>query len=244
MDKENLLQVAVCDDNPKDLAALDGLIKKSGIAAKRHTFSSGEDFLAAFRAGRYDLIFMDIYMKGMRGIETVAAIRKADENVVIAFVTTSPDFKAESYSLDAMKYIEKPVTEKAVLSTLELARSIRQSRPTISISEAGGEVTAVYLNSIIYIEQRNHVLEIHTAERVITTSQSVKMNEIEKRLPKPPFTRCHRSYIVNLDHVQTAKMEGYCFYMKNGDRADIRRGGFTHHHTEWQNRCLDKTGEE
>ncbi len=243
MDKAIVLQVAVCDDTSKDLAALDRLIEKSGVAAERHAFESGEDFLATFRAGLYDLVFMDIYMKGMRGIETVEAIRKTDENVVIAFVTSSPDFKSESYSLDAMKYLEKPVKEKDVIKTLELALSLRKDRPALTVTEAGGVVTEVYLSGIVYLEQQNHVVEIHTTERVITTSQTARLDEIEKRLPSPPFTRCHRSYIVNLDYVQRADKDINCFYMKNSARVDIRRGGFTRYKTEWQNHCMDKAGE-
>ncbi len=242
MDKITVLQVAVCDDAPEDLAVLGGIIEKSGIAAQCHTFESGEDFLATFRTGLYDLIFMDIYMNGMRGIETVETIRKTDENVIIAFVTSSPDHKAESYSLDALKYLEKPVSEKAVLSTLALALSVRKNRPSITITEAGGAMTEVYLNTIMYIELKNHVLEFHTDDRVITTSQSARLNEMEKRLPSPPFTRCHRSYIVNLDYVHRADKEDNCFYMKNSARVDIRRGGFTRYKTEWQNQCMDKTG--
>ena len=243
MDRAIVLQVAVCDDTPEDLAALGRLIEKSGIAAELHVFESGEDFLATFRAGIYDLVFMDIYMKGMRGIETVEAIRRTDENVVIAFVTSSPEHQSESYSLDALKYLEKPVKEKDVKKTLELALSLRKDRPALTVTEAGGTATEVYLSGIIYFEQQNHVVEVHTTERVITTSQTARLNEIVKRLPSPPFVRCHRSYIVNLDYVQRADKDENCFYMQNSARVDIRRGGFTLYKTEWQNRCMDKAGE-
>ena len=69
------------------------------------------------------------------------------------------------------------------------------------------------------------------------------MHELEKRLPAPPFMRCHRSYLVNLDYVQRADKEAYCFYMKNDDRVDIRREEFTRCKAQWQNRCIDKAVE-
>jgi DNA-binding LytR/AlgR family response regulator len=174
----------------------------------------------------YDLIFMDIYMKSLRGIETVEAIREKDENVTIAFTTSSPDHTRESYRLNALKYLEKPVTEKAVRDTLELALMKQKSRPMLTVTEAGGETADVYLDSILYFEHKNHVAELHTASRLIVTSQAARLDEFEKRLPSPPFLRCHRSYLINLAYVREADREKNCFFMKNGDRADIRRGQF------------------
>ncbi len=237
------LQIAICEDNPKDLATLQEIIEKSGVSSACQSFESGEDFLESYCALKYDLIFMDIYMKGLMGIETVEAIRDLDENVVIAFVTSSPDHTRESYKLGALKYLEKPVTEKDVLSALELALAKRLRRQTLTLAAAGGESVNVMLDTVAYFEQQQHVIEIHTISGVIRTSQGVKMDELEKRLLSPPFLRCHRSYIVNLDYVQRADREDNCFYMKSGDRVDIRRGGFTALKEAWHNRCMDKAGE-
>ncbi len=239
---DNTLNIAVCEDEPDDAAALIGMIKKTGVASVCQSFQSGEEFLASFCAWKYDLVFMDIYMTGMRGIETVEAIRRADENVIIAFVTTSPDFMRESYRLDALKYIEKPVTEKAVASALELAVMKQKSRASIVLTAAGGESINLMLDTVSYFEQRQHVIEIHTASGVLRTSQSAKMNGLEKLLPNPPFLRCHRSYIVNLDYVLQASMESYAFMMKNGDRVDIKRGRFTECKTAYQKWLLGKMG--
>ncbi len=244
MKKATVLQIAVCEDNLADTALLCGLIEKSGIPLACARFESGEEFLSAFHAGMYDLIFMDIYMKGLQGIETAEAIREKDENVIIAFTTSSPDHTRESYRLNALKYIDKPVREKDVKEALELALMKRRNRPSITLASAGGEAMEIYLDTVIYFEHKNHVVELHTTGRVIQTSQAARLDELEKRLPSPPFTRCHRSYLINLDYVREADREENCFFMKNGDRADIRRGGFAKYRTEWLNRCLDKVGRD
>lgn len=83
------LQEAICEDSPADQDNLLALIEKSGVSSRCDVFNSGEDFLARYQPGKYGLIFMDIYMGVLSGVETVAAIRKADENVPIAFVTSS-----------------------------------------------------------------------------------------------------------------------------------------------------------
>ena len=237
------LQVAICEDNQKDLAALRDMIEKTDISAACFCFDSGEAFLESFCALKYDLIFMDIYMKGARGLETVAAIRSLDETAVIAFVTSSPDHTRESYKLGALKYLDKPVTEKEVLNAMELALAQRNSRQTVTLAAAGGASVNILLDTVVYFEQQQHVIEIHTVSGVIKTSQGIKMNELEKRLPSPPFLRCHRSYLVNLDYIQRADREANCFYMKSGDRVDIRRGGFTLYKEAWHNRCMDKAVE-
>ncbi|MEG1269653.1 MAG: response regulator, partial [Oscillospiraceae bacterium] len=104
-------------------------IEKSGIPASCTTFESGEAFLQDYRAEKYDLIFMDIYMARITEIETVTAIREIDGAVPIAFVTTSTDHTLKSYRLEALKYIEKPVKKKAVQELLSLAQLKKENTP-------------------------------------------------------------------------------------------------------------------
>lgn len=224
MDNTYSLQIAVCEDNPADAALLESHIEKSGIPSARRGFDDGEAFLRSFRAGLYDLVFLDIYMGGMNGIEVAKAIRETDEYVVIAFTTTSPDHTLESYRLGALKYLEKPVTADGVRETMELALFKRKSRSFITLTMSGGKRADIALDSVLYFELKDHVIKIHTSAGLLTTSQSVRIDDIEKRLPSPPFMRCHRSYMVNLNYVHTVDRELQAFIMKNGDRADIRRG--------------------
>ena len=242
MDRAGTLHIAVCEDNAEDSVALINIIEASGVVSVCQCFETGEKLLASFCAWKYDLVFMDIYMQGMHGIETVEEIRRIDENVVIAFVTSSPDHMRDGYRLDALKYIEKPVTERAVLSTLELAVMMQKNRRSLGIAAAGGEYVDLLLDTVTYFEQNRHVIEIHTVTGVLRTSQSVKMNELEKQLPSPPFIRCHRSYIVNFDYVLNASMESYAFMMNDGGRVDIKRGRFTEFKTAYQKWRLYKAG--
>ena len=226
MDKPFVLRIAVCEDEQADAALLKSYIEKSGVPSDPRFFTSAEEFLASFRAFKYDLIFMDVYMEGMLGIEAVRKIRGADENVVIAFTTNSPDHTLESYRLGAIKYLEKPVSPGGVAEALSFARLIRENSPRVTLKTEGGGREDVPLDSIMYFEQQNYVVAVHTASRVFTTSRSVRLDELEKSLPSPPFLRCHRSYLINLNYAHTCDREKNAFIMKNGDRADMRRGGF------------------
>lgn len=250
MDTQYALQIAVCEDDLSDAALLESHIKKSGVPARRHGFGSCEELLSDFTAGKYDLIFMDVYMKNTQGvhaalgIEAAAKIRTADKNVMIAFTTSSPDHTREGYQLKAFRYLEKPLVIDDVKETLELALTQRKNRPFITITTTGGGHEDIPLDSIIYFEQQNYVIEVYTTSGVLRTSKSARMDNLESRLPSPPFLRCHRSYLVNLEYVLRADKELNAFIMKNGGRADIGRGKFAMCKSEFEKRRLDGIWED
>jgi len=219
---ENPLKTAICEDRPEDAALLVDYISRSGIAAACEVFPSGEELLNGFFAGRYDLIFLDIYMQGMRGIDAAEKIREKDESVVLAFTTTSRDHALESYRLGALKYLEKPVKAAEVKQALSLARANRSSAAYISVM-AGGKKTDIPINSILYCEQQDHAVTLNTEGGPLRASQSVKLSAIEPLLPSPQFLRCHQSYVVNLRYVEKLDREMRTFTMKNGGTVYIRR---------------------
>lgn len=220
---KNPLHIAICDDSLSDAARLRTFVEQSGIAAVCEIFESGEKLLHSFCGATYDIIFMDIYMKGLRGTQAVEQIRVLDETVLIAFTTISTDHALESYRLNALKYIEKPVTLEPVLALLEFAMMMRRTRPSITLL-IGGRDKEIFLDDILYIEQSNLTALINTQDGVYRTSQSVKLDHIEAKLSSPSFIRCHHSFIVNLRYVEGLNQELMLFMMNNGDKAYIRRG--------------------
>lgn len=125
--------IAICEDTPADAQLLLSYISDSGIAGRCESFSSGEALLEAFRPGKYDLIFLDIYMGGMKGVDAAAEIRKADRTVTLAFTTTSTEHTLESYRLKAAGYLEKPVKREDVREMLSLVLAKRSSAAYISL---------------------------------------------------------------------------------------------------------------
>ena len=244
MEKDIILQIAVCEDDPADVALLARHIEKSGIAAELCSFESGDEFLASFCARKYDLIFMDIYMKGISGVDAVREIRRLDRNAEVAFMTASPDHALESYRLGVSKYLEKPITPDAVKEALEYALLKRRTAPLLTLKTSGGREENIPLDSILYLESRGHAVEVHTFSGVITTSRTARLDEIEKLLPQPQFLRCHRSFLINLDHVVKADRELHVFVMKNGGMASIRRGHLVKYERELDGWYLYKAGRD
>ncbi len=214
------LKIAVCEDTSADADLLLSYLAKSGIAAEWEAFTSGEGLLAAFLPGKYDLLFLDIYMSGIRGVDAAAAIRKADRTVTLVFTTTSKDHALESYRLKAASYLEKPVKQEDVREVLELVLAKRNSAAYISLLIEGVN-RKLPLESILFFEQQNHSVMVHTQAEVLRTSQTVKLSHIERMLPDS-FFRCHHSYIVNLRAVCKADKELKVFTMQDGNRVHIR----------------------
>lgn len=225
IDNQHSLRIAICEDFPADALVLKEHISKSGLPTQCMHFSNGEDLLHCLTPGKYDLFFLDIYMNGITGIQAAEKIREIDETAILVFITSSLDHTLESYRLGALMYLEKPVKAAGVKEAIELALMKKKHRATITLWLAGGKNQAVPLDEIRYFEQKGHIIQVYTTSQgILHTTQSVKMNDIEKQLPSPQFLRCHRSYLVNLEYVQRVDKQLHAFRMNNGDQVDIRRG--------------------
>lgn len=215
------LNIAACEDMRDDLAFLLSCVEESGIPAVCEPFPSGEGLLAAFSPGKYDLIFLDIYMDGMRGIDAAAKIRETDNGVMLVFTTTSTEHALESYRLKALCYLEKPVKPAEVKEAMELALRKRGEAPCITLL-IEGQKRDIPLERILYFEQQNHAVMVNTLTDTLRTSQTVKLKQIEELLPDT-FLRCHHSFIANLKHVKSLDRELKTFVMQNGDSVYIRQ---------------------
>lgn len=236
-----VLRVAVCEDSPEEQNKLLALIEKSGVSAHCTAFASGEDFLANYQAGKYNLIFMDIYMGGISGVETVAAIRRVDENVPVAFATTSTEHTLEGYRLGVLKYIEKPVKEKAVRELLEFARLKQENTPRLNLKIDGRDL-GVPFERILYAEQKAHNLILYlTGGEVLQAIE--RLDIVEPQFEGQGFFRCHKSYLVNLVYIRNFDRRLMVFNMKEGNNVHIRRESLSNARKAYENYLFGKARE-
>ncbi len=218
---EELLYIAVCEDDPGDMELLVSCIAKNGMDTRTDRFVSGEELLKEFLPGKYDVIFLDIYMKGMRGIDAAAEIRKTDRAVTLVFTTASTEHTLESYRLKAASYLEKPVRREDVREILSLALAKRNTAAYITLLIEGAN-RSLPLDGILYFELQNHAVMVHSHAETLRASQTVRLAHIEPALPGH-FFRCHHSCIVNLRYVKEIDRELSVFIMQNNNRVHIRR---------------------
>lgn len=215
--EDSALKIALCEDTPVDADLLTALIDMSKVPYVLDSFLSGEALLEGFHKEKYDLIFLDVYMGELSGVQTAEFIRDIDTQVVIVFTTTSEDFTREGYRLNAYKYLLKPVVEEDVVDALELATLKRDKAQGATIAIVTDNIPVIIpLNDIIFVESSNRKSVIYTTGETYATTMTI--DALEKLLPSPRFLRSHRSYIVNLDHVDDLEED---FIMDNGEIAYI-----------------------
>lgn len=210
------MRAAIIDDRADDretlFRELDSVLRERGYRVDAiDAFSGGEEFLSSFEQGKYDLIFFDIYMEGMNGIETASRVRSADKNVRVIFVTTSNDFAAESYSLRADYYLLKPFVHEDIVKALTLIDMADYERQRIVRLP---DDSTCLLHDILYSEYYNHRVIIHlkgAVKKKLRTSQA-KMEEI--LCANDSFLTCTKGIIVNLEYVQRID-DGTIFLAEN-----------------------------
>ena len=218
---EKALKIAVCEDSPEDEKILLDILASASIPSTTVVFQSGEALFESFKPLTYDLLLSDIYMSGLSGVETVKKIRELDEDLPIAFITSSPDHTLESYRLNVLKYIEKPYKPKDIEGILLLAKMNRDSAPALVILKNGKE-NRIRFSDILYLEQQTHHVTVFLRDG---TDVSVydKLTALAPQLQLQEFYSPHKSFYVNLDYVRSIDSEFKCFIMATGAKVPIRR---------------------
>ncbi|MFA6829972.1 MAG: LytTR family DNA-binding domain-containing protein [Bacilli bacterium] len=165
------------------------------------SYSDGLAFLSGYKCN-CDLVFMDIEMPGINGMETARRLREKDKNVMIVFVTAMAQYAVESYDVRAFDYILKPFSYSSFF--MKFGRILNQLNHLLNEDI----LTVFYRDSkkvlkicdITYVEVSDHNLIYHTSNEEIVVRQTI--SEAEKKLNKYHFARCNSCYLVNLKYVE------------------------------------------
>lgn len=219
-----MLRIAVCDDCPDFLEQVTALLNlwpdKPGTL-NCECFSDGDALLRAHTETPFDIILLDVIMPLLNGIDTAKELRMQDKSVKIVFLTSSPEFAVDSYTVKANNYLLKPVDAPALYRCLdELYADIRQKARCI-IVQSSSAAYRVELDSIEHIEAQNkHILFALSDGRTIESINPLYSLE-GKLLLSDGFFKCHRSYIVNLYQIDTYTAKE--IKMRSGCRIPISR---------------------
>lgn len=199
MDQE--IKVAVCDDLAEDRRRIIDLLSeytdKNNLYVKIEEFSSGEGFLASDTAV-YSLVFMDIFMDGINGMETAKTLISRNSRVQIVFQSTSTEYAAEAFDIEALHYIVKPVGKEKLFNILDRFFDSVYSLRTVNV-KVGRLEESIYISDILYVEADGKRAKVHTKKGVVDVSMSVA--DLEECLPANEFCRPIRWALVSMREI-------------------------------------------
>lgn len=150
-----------------------------------------------------DLLFLDIRLPDMDGMETARRIRQVDENVAILFITSLSQYTIEGYSVGALDYILKPVAYASFRAKMERVLRLcahREPGAVLWLKSRNGQ-RRVSASEILYLESASHDISIHAVDGSVI-KQWGTLTDFESQLAGDHFVRCNSCYLVNLKYVQ------------------------------------------
>lgn len=221
------MKIAVIDDLMNDSSLLISHLDKYFLEKQQKylidKFESGETFLSSFSAGEYDIIFLDIYMGGMTGIETAEKIREKDTDSAIVFLSTSNSFASESYDVNAFSYLIKPITYDTLSSLMErLIKFTGIEVKTLNVLYRSKPEIPLKINydKIMYIDVEKKIVRIHLVNNTIEISNNFS-ECTDILLNDERFSNCCKGYIINFDYADS--IDGNDFILENGERIPIKK---------------------
>lgn len=219
------MRIAIVDDVAVERtllrSRLESQVQSRHLGVQILEFDSGEAFLAAAREESFDVLFLDIYMGGITGVETAAELRSFDSECLLVFTTTSRDHALDGFRVRAMHYLVKPYAEDEVSTLLdEILRRIPKADKHITIKVNGSNMQLSF-RDIVRAEHYAHQIHIKAASgRTFVTRQS--FGEFTAPLKTDErFFVCGRGVIINMEHA--TDIGNGSFTMDDGSTAGISR---------------------
>lgn len=215
------MRIALCEDDEAQAEALRSAVERHlaarGMRARLDGFRDGNRMIDAVREGGepFSLVFLDVYLENSNGISTARALRGIDPAVPIVFLTVSREHAVESYEVHAADYLIKPVDPAAIARTLD--RILPAVPPRLAFRVGPSRRFFAY-GDIAYLESRDHAVLLHTVDGACHRGLA-KLDDVQEELRDARFLRCHRSCIVNMDHIADVRDD---FILRDGTCVPVR----------------------
>lgn len=227
-----MIKVAVCDDEEIFGKRLHSIIsqylEEKKLFFEIDIFHSGAEFVAlGAEMSKYQIVFLDINMDDLDGIETAKQLRTYCQDTYVVFVTAYLNYTLEGYKVEAIRYILKgtinfgDLVYEALDAICEKMRYV-EKKEVFDFKEGNREIS---MNRIVYIESNLHKLQFCVLESdYVSYTLSSTLNAIEGRFEENRFVRIHQSFLVNLNFI--VSIANYKAYLQNGLMLPVAKNRF------------------
>lgn len=212
-----MYKVAICDDDIQMRRFLRSSIEGSGIDCVIAEFSNGAELLRNYQG--YEILFLDIDMPVVNGIEAAKRIRRKDRKVKIIYVTGYQDYMQRSFDVHPFSFLVKPIRKGMIIKQLQeaLLYSREEGKANTVRLETTEGMEEIAVPDIYYLEYQRRKLRL-----VMKQGECMirgKISEFSEKLIPYGFATPHKSFVVNLYHVKSIR--GYDIFMMNGDQIPL-----------------------
>ncbi len=226
---ENEIRVVIADDEDGMRMILRKMIAKAEGFILCAEATNGPDLLALVEKYKPHVCFLDVEMPGMTGLECAKSIQDTDPQTIIVFATAHDDYMAQAFEVYAFDYMVKPFRMERVMKTLERIKNVKlhvaaQAKESLKAPKAGAAasgrimlhhkegVNFVNQADILLVQRENRSTVLYATEgRRFETSEA--LGDVEERLSPQIFFRCHKSYIINLNVIDSITPYGRWTYV-------------------------------
>ena len=203
-----MIKIAFCDDDMEVLHQMNELLDRYQVERNEDityaAFQSPFELLTEIEKGiRPDILFLDVVMPGQNGMDVAKEIRQYDTNMKIIFLTSSPEFAVESYSVGAYFYQLKPIWEESFFRLMDsvLSECEKKKKNSLILRSKDG-ITRIDLQQLEYCEVLGRKLLFHLENGAVLESAGSLDDLAGQLMQYSNFFRPHRSFLVNMEYIQ------------------------------------------
>jgi two-component system LytT family response regulator len=208
------------DDEPKALEVIARYCKKTSLVSLKATFREPVKAIEFLQREKVDLIFLDINMPDISGIQLLQTL---SPRPLIIFTTAHSHYAVESYELNALDYLLKPITFERFLAALNKAAAAPPSKNSLVTEDestifikSGPHTHQVKISDILYLEKDGNYITVHLKDKQILIREN--MGDIFDLVPAADFLRVHKSFVVAIKHIAMIEVHQLVI---NGEKIPI-----------------------
>lgn len=199
------LRALIVDDELPAQSELSYLLDETGAVDVLATASSVRDAIEELKQHRFDVLFLDINMPGVNGMQFAEALSKLQQPPAVVFVTAYGEYAAEAFDVNAIDYLMKPVEEdrlrQAIAKVIAHAgASVKKTEHERIAVEKNGKKALIPMDDISYVMAKDDYSYIHVGKETYLSTMS--LTQLEKKFEAHNFYRVHRRYLVNLGRIE------------------------------------------